>query len=1172
MSMSGSGEAPRASPPTDPPAYPASQPGRAQAAHLPAHLPDYAELHCLTNFTFLRGASRPDELVGQAIRHGYRALAITDECSLAGVVRAFSALNEHDEPLRKAHDEAAREAHRRGDKAPEPFVPSLQLLIGSELNLVEQDGGAPFCTLVALAMNREGYGNLCELITLARSRADKGHYRVHPDDFTHPDADFAHLLHLRDCVLLLVPQRAATLAQTLRAAHWLSGFAAERAWLVLELWQTGGDDTQIEALRFVSQETGLPLVAAGGVLMHARSRKPLQDTLSAIRIGQPLAACGRALEPNAERHLRSRVRLGALYPRDALDATLDVARRCMFSLAELAYEYPEELVPAGETPASWLRKLVMRGAAERWPDGMTDKRRKQIEKELDLIAALKYEKYFLTVHDIVRYARGEGILCQGRGSAANSVVCYCLMITEIDPVRMNMLVERFISRARNEPPDIDVDFEHQRREEVIQYLYRKYGKRRAALAATLITYRSRSALRDVGKALGLDTALVEKLSGAHQWWDGADSIAQHLEEAGFSPDSHVTQQLIRLTRELRGFPRHLSQHVGGFVIAKDKLSRLVPIENAAMKDRYVIEWDKDDIDALRLLKVDVLALGMLSAIRRSLDLIALRRGLPAFRVQDIPAEDPAVYEMCCHADTVGVFQIESRAQQSMLPRLRPRTYYDLVIQVAIVRPGPIQGGMVHPYLKRRQGLEPVEYAKDELREALARTLGVPIFQEQVMHLAMVAADYTGEEADKLRRAMAAWRRDGDLRPYQADLTQRMLKKGYTQEFAERICKQIEGFGDYGFPESHAASFALLVYTSAWIKRYEPAAFLAGLLNSFPLGFYSPSQLVQDARRHGVTVLPPDIASSDWDCVLERRDRPGVRIDTDVDTDTACARRARAADYRERLRAAWPRGRPRFASRLVRRFARRLRARIALPPRFYGRGGPAVRLGFRLIKGFSEDAARRVMTARARESFADVDDLARRAALTRRELEALAAANALASLAGHRREAWWAVTAQHAVPELLRDARVAEAPLALPRASEGAEIVADYASLRLTLNRHPLELLRPGLAKQRFRTAAQLAQCRHGALARVCGIVTVRQRPGTANGTIFVSLEDETGSVNVIVHAALVETQRKELLGASLMAVAGVVQREGEVVHLVAQRLEDHSRLLGRLATESRNFH
>ncbi len=1144
-------------------------------AQLPAQLPGYAELHCLSNFTFLRGASHPGELIEQAIQLGYRALALTDECSLAGVVRAHSALKAHEAARRKACKEAferalgpARPAAERTGSfeafASGMLAPPLQLLIGSEFGLTDQDGES-FCTLVAIAMNREGYGNLCELITLARSRSPKGSYRLHPDDFTAPCAELAHLLHLPDCVLLLVPQRAATLAQTLRAAHWLAGFAAQRAWLALELWQGGSDELQIDALRAIARASGLPLVAAGGVLMHVRSRKPLQDTLSAVRLGRPLSACGRALEPNAERHLRTRVRLGALYPHETLAETLEVARRCTFSLDELAYEYPEELVPPGETPANWLRKLVLQGAHERWPDGLNAKRAAQINKELELVAELKYEKYFLTVHDIVRFARSQGILCQGRGSAANSVICYCLMITEIDPVQMNMLVERFISRARHEPPDIDVDFEHQRREEVIQYIYRTYGTRRAALAATLITYRSRSALKDVGKALGLDAALVERISGAQQWWDGPDAVARHLEEAGFSPDSSVTQHLIRLTRELRGFPRHLSQHVGGFVIAKDKLSRLVPIENAAMQGRYVIEWDKDDIDALRLLKVDVLALGMLSAIRRALEFVALRRGLPRFRMQDIPREDPAVYEMCCHADTVGVFQIESRAQQSMLPRLRPRKYYDLVIEVAIVRPGPIQGGMVHPYLKRRQGLEAVEYAKPELMPVLERTLGVPIFQEQVMHLAMVAAEYTGEEADLLRRAMAAWRRDGDLRPYQADLTRRMLKKGYSEEFAQRICQQIEGFGEYGFPESHSASFALLVYISAWLKRFEPAAFLAGLLNSQPLGFYSPSQLVQDAKRHGVVVLAPDVSVSDWDAVLETPGVVGVRLDRD---GRLAWRAGEAARYEPLLRAAVPRPRP----RIVRNFQRIMRARIMMKPRRYGRGGPAVRLGLRLIKGLSEDAAQRVMAARALAPFVDVDDLARRAALTRRELEALAAANALASIAGHRREAWWAVTAQHAVPALLRDAPVAEAPLALPKASEGSEIVADYASLRLTLNRHPLELLRQGLAKQRFRSAAQLAQCRHGMLARVCGIVTVRQRPGTANGTIFVSLEDETGSVNVIVRPELVETQRKVLLGASLMAVAGVVQREGEIVHLVAHRLEDHSRLLGRLATESRNFH
>ncbi|PLZ03023.1 error-prone DNA polymerase [Burkholderia sp. WAC0059] len=1149
-------------------------------------LPDYAELHCLTNFTFLRGASHPAELVDQAIRLGYRALAVTDECSLAGVVRAHDAVKTHEARRARALElaDAAAEANGHGaaqaeapgdapddgaslaqpaaDRLP---TPPLHLLIGSELNLTDARG-EPFCTLVALAMNREGYGNLSELITLARSRANKGHYRLHPEDFTAPEPASGHLLHLPDCVLLLVPWREATLAQTLRGARWLAGFAAGRAWLALELWQGGGDEIQIDALRAVSRRSGLPLVAASGALMHARSRKPLQDTLGAIRLGRPLSACGHALEPNAERHLRSRVRLAALYPAEALAQTLEVARRCTFSLDELAYEYPEELVPPGETPARWLRKLVEKGARERWPQGVSEAQTRQIDKELDLIAGLGYEKYFLTVHDIVRFAREQGIECQGRGSAANSVVCYCLMVTQIDPVRMNMLVERFISRARNEPPDIDVDFEHQRREEVIQYVYRKYDRRRAALAATLITYRSRSALKDVGKALGLDAALIERISRAHQWWDGPDAVARYLEEAGFAPDSHVTRHLIRLTRELRGFPRHLSQHVGGFVIAKDKLSRLVPIENAAMKDRSVIEWDKDDIDTLKLLKVDVLALGMLSAIRRSLEFVALRRGLPRFRVADIPREDPAVYGMCSHADTVGVFQIESRAQQSMLPRLRPRNYYDLVIEVAIVRPGPIQGGMVHPYLQRRQKRERVEYENPDLKPVLERTLGIPIFQEQVMQLAMAAADYTAEEADQLRRAMAAWRRDGDLRPYQADLTRRMMAKGYSEAFAGRICKQIEGFGDYGFPESHAASFALLIYTSAWLKRYEPAAFLAGLLNSQPLGFYSPSQLVQDARRHGVTVRAPDVSVSDWESVLERLDVPGARLGAG-ETDDVAARRDAVAHRRRRLREAvpWP---MRGVGRTIRRS---VRLRIAMPARRYGLRGPAVRLGLHLVKGLSEEAARRVMQARAAAPFAGVDDLARRAALTRRELEALAAANALASIAGHRREAWWAVTAQQTVPALLRDAPIAEAPLTLPRAPESSEIIADYASLRLTLNRHPLALLRRGFERQRFRTAMQLAACRHGMLARVCGIVTGRQRPGTAKGTVFVSLEDETGAINVIVHERLVEAQRKTLLGASLMAVAGVVQREGEVVHLVAHRLEDHSALLGRLATQSRDF-
>jgi len=1204
-----------------------------------AHLPAYAELHCLTNFSFLRGASQPHELVERAMACGYSALAITDECSLAGVVRAHTTVEEikkKQERERKEREEKARQAARaeasqedvgsslpsepaeqeatseavkegckddpKDDPHSKPLKPIPHLIIGSEFKLTDADG-KPFCTLVALVINRNGYGNLSELITLARSRADKGSYRIGPEDFTASLPHLEHLQGLPDCVLLLVPQRTATLSHTLRCAHWLASFATRRAWIALELWQTGSDDLQIDALRMLSNESGLPLVAAGGVLMHTRSRKPLQDTLTSIGLGTPLSACGHALEANAERHLRTRVRLGKLYPHDTLEETLRIAALCRFSLGELQYEYPEELVPAGESPPSYLRKLVMAGAMERWPGGIDLKRILQIEKELELIADLKYEKYFLTVHDIVHFARSRNILCQGRGSAANSIVCYCLHVTEIDPVSMNMLIERFISRARNEPPDIDVDFEHQRREEVIQYIYAKYGRHRAALTASLITYRSRSALKDVGKALGLEASLIERISKSQQWWDGPDAVAAYLAEAGFDANSHITQNLIRLTRELRNFPRHLSQHVGGFVIAKDRLSRLVPIENASMKDRSVIEWDKDDIDALKLLKVDVLALGMLSAIRRALEFVALRRGFPQFRMQDIPREDRGVYEMCGHADTIGVFQIESRAQQSMLPRLKPNEYYDLVIEVAIVRPGPIQGGMVHPYLRRKQGLEPVDYAKEELRPVLKRTLGVPIFQEQVMHLAMVAARYTAEQADQLRRAMAAWRRSGNLAKYQKDLTRRMRARGYEQAFIDRICQQIEGFGEYGFPESHAASFALLVYLSAWLKRYEPAAFLAGLLNSQPLGFYSPSQLVQDAKRHGVEVRPPDVSVSDWESTFERRDAEGRRIVAD---ETRLRSQYAVLSAQQLRNLSLPHLK---VSRTIRRAARRRTARVFQPPGTYGARGPAVRIGLHLIKGLAQEAAERIMAARRDAPFADVDDLARRAALTRRDLEALAAANALASIAGHRREAWWAVTAQHTVPKLLRDAPIAEASLALPPASEHREIVDDYASLGLTLNRHPLALLRARLAQQRFRTAAELASCGHGTLARACGIVTMRQRPGTANGTVFVSIEDETGSINVIVWPSLVEKQRKALLGSSLLAVYGVVQRDdgvttggeraditrhakeakeverhggakqknhrrqkGEVVHLVAHRLEDYTAWLGELATTSRDFH
>ena len=752
--------------------------------------------------------------------------------------------------------------------------------------------------------------------------------------------------------------------------------------------------------------------------------------------------------------------------------------------------------------------------------------RELIEHELALIAELKYEPYFLTVHDIVAFARSKGILCQGRGSAANSAVCYALGVTEVDPSRMSMLFERFISKERNEPPDIDVDFEHQRREEVMQYVYDKYGRDRAALAATLITYRPKSAVRDVGGALGLDLAQIDRLAGAFAWWDGRDVVPERIREAGFEPDNPAIVRLITLTNELMGFPRHLSQHVGGFVIARDLLERMVPIENAAMKDRTVLQWDKDDLDALGLLKVDCLALGMLSAIRRTLEMMSLIHGRE-LRMQDIPAEDPEVYAMCQRADTIGVFQIESRAQQSMLPRLKPACFYDLVIEVAIVRPGPIQGGMVHPDLRRRQGAEPVTYPSDAVRGVLERTLGVPIFQEQVMQLAIVAAGFTPGEADHLRRSMAAWRRKGGLEQFEQRLIDGMAARGYAETFARQIYQQILGFGEYGFPESHSASFALLVYVSAWLKHYEPAAFCGALLNSLPMGFYAPSQLVQDARRHGVEVRPVDVIVSDWECTLEK-----------AGSDST----------------------------------------FPLGPSAGGEGQkssltlPSLRLGLRLVAGLSEAGAKRIVDARRVQPFVSVIDLAHRARLDRRDLTALAEADALATLAGHRHDAGWDVAGVERLPPLIADSTFDEADPALPPPTEGQDIAADYRALALTLRRHPLALLRGKLQRRRLITAAEIAQAPQGRIVRTAGIVIGRQRPDTASGVIFVTLEDETGATNVIVWRDVGDRQRRELLGAKLLAVFGKIEREGRVVHVLAGRLADLSPLLGGLETRSRDFH
>jgi error-prone DNA polymerase len=820
--------------------------------------------------------------------------------------------------------------------------------------------------------------------------------------------------------------------------------------------------------------------------------------MTAIRMKCPLSQTGRRLYPNGERYLRSIGRLSSLHPARHLATTLDVVARCAFSLNEIRYEYPEELVPQGETPITHLRKLTYEGLSRRYPEGAPAAVVQMVEHELKLIQELSYEPFFLTVHDIVAFARSQDILCQGRGSAANSAVCYCLDITEVDPGRMSVLFERFISKERNEPPDIDVDFEHQRREEVIQYIYRKYGRERAAITAVVITYQPRSALRDVGKALGLSLDQVDMLSKSMSWWDNREALRQRLAEGGFDLANRVVRDVIDLTQELVGFPRHLSQHPGGFVIDNRRLSRLVPVENASMPDRTVIQWDKDDLDALGLLKVDVLGLGMLSCIRRALGLIGKR-------MQDIPAEDPKVYEMIQRADTIGVFQIESRAQMSMLPRLKPTCFYDLVIEVAIVRPGPIMGGMVHPYLRRRQGKEPVTYASDEVKKVLERTLGVSIFQEQVMQLAVVAAGFTPGEADKLRRAMASWRRRGGIEPFRDKLVNGMLERGYEREFAEQIYQQIQGFGEYGFPESHAASFALLVYVSSWLKCHEPAAFACALLNSQPLGFYSVSSITQDARRHGVELLPVDVQVSNVDSSIEGP-------------------------------------------------------------------GKALRLGLGLIKGLKVTSSERIVSTRKDRIFSSAEDLARRAVLDRGDLSALAAADALASLAGHRREALWETLGVDSPMRLDMPAVKATELPQLVAPTEGDEIVGDYASIGLTLRRHPLALLRERLEKLGIRTAAEVQESRNGQLINTAGLVTCRQRPATASGVIFVTLEDETGYVNLVVWNDLAERQRKELLGSRLLAVRGEVQREGRVVHVLARRFEDLSALLGRLATTSHDFH
>ncbi len=1021
----------------------------------------YAELHALSNFTFLRGASHPEELVETAAKLGYEALAITDECTMSGVVRAHS---------------AAKACGLR------------KLIIGSELRL--RSGRK----LVALAQNREGYAALCRLVTAARRAADKGRYEL---------TRMAFEEGLPGCLVLWVPDQDFSLDVE---DHWIRETFRDRLWIAVELLADGRQQEQLGKLREEGRRLKLPLVACGDVHMHRRSRRILQDAVTAIRLGTTVDSAGFALYPNGERHLRSREVLQSVYPPGLLEETLRIADAIDFSMDELRYEYPDELIPAGETPASYLRRLTEEGMQRRWPDGVPGKVVKLVEHELKLIAELRYEPYFLTVHDIVAFARSQHILCQGRGSAANSAVCYCLGITEVDPERMAMLVERFISRERNEPPDIDVDFEHERREEVIQYIYDKYGRERAALAATVITYRPRSALRDIGKVLGLSDLQVGRLSRSMQWWDGSKVDDSRVLEAGLDPDSPVMKRLLYLVRELIGFPRHLSQHVGGFVISNAPLYELVPVENAAMPDRTVIQWEKNDLEDLGLLKVDVLGLGMLTAIRRSFDLVRDFDGRQ-LTLANVPAEDPRVYDMICDGDTMGVFQIESRAQMAMLPRLKPRCYYDLVIEVAIIRPGPIQGDMVHPYLRRRNGEEAVDYPSDDVKGVLQRTLGVPIFQEQVMQLAVVAAGFTPGEADQLRRAMAAWKRRGGLGPFEDKLISGMRERGYEEEFARQIFRQIEGFGEYGFPESHSASFALLVYVSCWLKRHEPAAFTCALLNSQPMGFYSASQLVQDVQRHGVTVRPVDINHSHWDCSLEADEE----------------------------------------------------------------GTAALRLGLRMIKGLSEDAGQQIVAERQSGIYAEVQQLLERVGLDKRQLGVLASSGSLRSLYGDRHRARWAVSGTEKPMPLFPSMHRYEATPLLRKPTEGQTIVADYQATGLTLERHPMCLLRRHLDRYRYVSAGQLPGMATGGKINVAGLVITKQRPGTASGVTFVTLEDETGQINLVVWKQVAEDYRAALLNARLLGVSGELQIEGKVIHVIARQLFDHTDLLGDLSIRSRDF-
>ncbi len=1058
----------------------------------------YAELHCRSNFSFLEGASHPDELVTRAAALGLSALAITDRNSLAGVVRAHVAAKES----------------------------KLKLLIGAEITPLD----AP--PIVLWSMHRAGYANLCRLITRGRRNAPKGECRL-------TSADVAeHAAGLLAGVLVVDASRVH--ADAGRVGHLFG----DRAYAIAELHRGPEDRQRLQDAMRLARDAGLPLIAANYVHCHVRERQPLQEVLTAIRHGCTVAELGERRFSNAERHLKSASEMASIfseYP-DAIARTIEVANRCDFSLDELRYEYPEELCPRGLTPIQHLINLTWRGAKDRYPRGVPDKVRGLIEHELKLIDELKYAAYFLTVWDLVRFARERDILCQGRGSAANSAVCFCLGVTSVDPDRIDVLFERFISRERGEAPDIDVDFEHERREEVIQYLYEKYGRERAGMTAEVISYRPRSAVRDVGKVLGLSLDRVDVLAKQVDHLHDREKLEARFHEVGFPMESRLGQQLIKLVEEVLDFPRHLSQHVGGMVLTNGPLCELVPIENAAMPGRTVIEWDKDDLDALGILKVDVLALGMLTAIRKCFDLVRQHHGRE-LTLANIPAYDRRVFEMIGRSDTMGVFQIESRAQMSMLPRLKPRCFYDLVIEVAIVRPGPIQGDMVHPYLRRRSGEEAVDYPDDRIRAVLEKTLGVPIFQEQAMRLVVVAADFTPGEADQLRRAMGAWRRRGAIDQFQKKLIDGMTANGYSVEFADRVFRQLRGFGEYGFPESHACSFALLVWASAWLKFHHPAAFAAALLNSQPMGFYAPAQLVADARQHGVTVLPVDVNFSEWDCVLEDPRGRGEGGGRGRGDDEAIDHRSKSF--------------PRSSSSI---------------PRQHVFSSSNLRLGFRMLAGFSAEYAERIVSSRGSRPFSSVEEFAERSGLSNSVLTRLSRADAFASLQLGRRSALWQSLPDHSPMPLLEvEPAGSETAVALPQLGAFGEVVADYQTIGLSLRGHPLKFLRPQLDARRITPSNRLPSTQDGRFLRVAGLVLMRQRPSTAKGITFVTLEDETGIVNLIVRPEVWERHHQAARAATVLLAHGILQRHDSVVHVLVNRLEDLSHELAQIEIASRDF-